>query len=423
MAGLPYDVVYRISEEVAARAPDGPRDPFPFNHPSLCLSSEPHAQADLRACALVCRAWSIPASTVNVRHLVLQRVTPETIADALSRDDRDLLVQSLQLGPKCCIECTFGDIPDITKPCTHGLSMAMLLTVLSMCTNVRNVAVNEWLDLQLSPTVDYSVYAPGFSSITTFSVGSSLRSARTLDLRSFCQLLRLLPSLKRLTFGDISRTTEFIADIPPPDFALESLAVSDARSIYFQSYEWLLAHSAHSLRVFWVYGVFGEQPWASIAASLKTIAPSLNTLYYYLGFFAGLDGGVFRSCVQLEELCIGDLTSTVSSAIYTLPSLRKLVLAATSTTILHGEELEYLRFFSSFELRRLVDMLVRPREETFPKLEVLAIETAMSAVPMRDPPYVELKALRAACEARGVVFQFSRMKEVEDYYVDVRPLD
>ncbi|KZV78697.1 hypothetical protein EXIGLDRAFT_847253 [Exidia glandulosa HHB12029] len=424
MDRLPYDVVYRISEELTSYTPDERRELIPFNHPSLLHAPAQKAHFDLRACALVCASWSIPASTVNVRNLYLRRATPETLASALSRDDRHLLVQSLQFGNEFCSDSHMpGQDSTDRKRCTNGVSMTTLLAALSMCQNVRNLAVYEWLEL--STPIDYSTYTPGFSSITTFSLGYSLDPARTLDLRSFCMFLRLLPALKRLAFGDLRGTAKSISDIAPPDFALESLAVSDDRGIDFQSYEWLLARSARSLRTFWAYGVYGELVNESINRSLRMVAPSLRTLYYHAGCLADLDNGVFGSCTLLEELCIRDLTITSTSTIHTLPSLRKLILAATRIGIERredGTELETLHFFYDYELHGLVDMLIRPREETFPKLEVLAIETD-DVAPMRDPPYRELKALRAACEARSIEFQFSRMKEVEDYYADVRPVD
>ncbi|KZV99472.1 hypothetical protein EXIGLDRAFT_831418 [Exidia glandulosa HHB12029] len=397
MDRLPYDVVYRISEELAAYTPEARRELFPLNHPSL-LHMPTHAQrphAYLRACALVCQSWSIPASTVNVRHLYLRRATAETLANAVSRDDRYLHVQSLQIGRKFCLDCNTS-----RTSCTNGVSVTTLLDTLAKCTNVRHLALHEWLDLGAS--VDYSAYA-GFSSITTFRLGPSSDRSRSLDLRSFCHLLQLLPSLKHLAVGDLCKMDESIVDIPSPPFVLVSLAVSDA---YFSSYGWLLAHSTHSLRTFWVNNIYGEP-----IASLKLVAPSLRTLYYLTGRLTKLDDGILDRCAQLQELCIDDLTITHTSTIHTLPSLRKLVLGVTSCNADPAEEgaLPPLHFFNEFELERLTDVLVRLREEAFPKLEILAIETTRHGS-MSYPPLLELKALRAACDARGVSSTFRACK-------------
>ncbi|KZV78696.1 hypothetical protein EXIGLDRAFT_783400 [Exidia glandulosa HHB12029] len=416
MERLPYDIVYRISEEIASYTPDERRELFPFNHPSLLHDAAQEAQFDLRACALVCRSWSMPASTVNVRYLYLRRATPETLASALSRDDRHLLVQSLQIGRELCCDRTASaqDAGDTSRT-SFTISVTTLLDMLARCPNVRHLAIHEWLNP--GALVDYPAYA-GFSNITTFHLGQSSNRRRTLDLRSFCHLLRLLPSLKRLAFGDLCKTDESIADIPSPTFAIESLAVSDARGIYFASYEWLLAQSTHSLRTFWVYRVIGEYALASVIASLKFVAPSLRTLYYLTGRLTNLDDGILDRCTQLQELCIDDLTIIPTSTIHTLRSLQKLILGVPSCSADPAEEgaLPPLHFFHGFELEKLTYLLLRPREEVFPKLEVVAIETTRHGS-MFYPPLLELKALRAACDARGVVFDFPRMQEAEDNYV------
>ncbi|KZV90047.1 hypothetical protein EXIGLDRAFT_720709, partial [Exidia glandulosa HHB12029] len=419
MTDLPYDILYRIAEEVAApsttQRPDG-RGRFPFDHPALLpsvLAADLDAAKNLRSCALTSRSWSAPASTVNIRHLDIWRASQEAIGAALARNERYELVHHFQTGREYCPDCMThyteraeDDGPSARPPCANGVSMRTLLWTLRRCPNMRRLTVHEWLDLDAP--VDYSTYAP-FSTITSFRLGLSQDISRRVALRSFCQLLRLLPSLRRLSFGDISATDASIDDIPPPDFQLESLAVSDARGIRFASYEWLLSNSLQSLHTFWVYGVFDEKSEASYIGGIQLCSQTLRTLYVF-----GRSRYSFpnlQSCAQLEELCIEDTHLLSADLFDPHASLRRLSIAATSFTGTHRGDRPVLVFFPPDDLQRLTDILGKPYN-AFPKLEVLSIETSAYG-DIVDAPIEELRALRTTCETRGIAFHFPRMVELE----------
>lgn len=418
MAQLPYDVLYKIDQHIAAptlRDGEEGQGRFPFNHPALLPSTHARdldASKNLRACALVCRAWSIPATTVNAQHLDIWRATAETVSTALARDHRHQLVQHFEAGREHCPACRRLRKPDVNSvhlpPCTAGVSVDTLLWTLSCCPNIRHLVVHEWLDLD-SPTQEDRFLCRPFPNLTSFRVGDC-DVAKRLRLRSFCLLLRLMPCLRRLAIGDLDGISESISDIPAPSFQLESLSVTDARGIHFRNYEWLLENSATSLRTLWVYGIHRPSCRASLLNAMRHVAPALRVLYYHASAEEKFSS-LLQKCTALEELCVRDLTINrlPPLIIPAHPTLRKIVLAATAYFATLNRR-GMVRFYDADEVQLLTAMLAE-REYTFPRLQELAIETIPSAVV--NAPVEELWALRKMCERKGVQLHFPILAELD----------
>ncbi|KZV90041.1 hypothetical protein EXIGLDRAFT_128906 [Exidia glandulosa HHB12029] len=238
--------------------------------------------------------------------------------------------------------------------------------MLSRCPNVRRLTVHEWLELD--GPVDFSTYAP-FIGITTFYLVTSADASRRLALRSFCQLLRLMPSLKHLSFrGDLFGTDASLDDIPSPDFQLESLARSDARGVQFANYEWLLANSSNSLHTFWVYGIFDEALVIPCMKGLRAVAPTLRTFYLF-GEIKHRLVSELEACKSLEELSVEEILilPSVSRVLDPYTKLRRLTITVTSSSGVFLGDHPVLNFFTRRELQLLAEILAKPHMR-FPDL-------------------------------------------------------
>ncbi|KZV90046.1 hypothetical protein EXIGLDRAFT_771173 [Exidia glandulosa HHB12029] len=431
MVHFPAEVVYYIAEELAApstqQRSDGRRRRFPLSHPALlpsALAADLDAAKNLRSCALVSKLWAGPARMVNIRHLDIWRATQDAIATALSPSDNNrsdnvdlyVLVRHFQAGRENCPGCRARntverarlDGASAPQPCANGVSKQTLLWTLSRCRHVRRVTVHEWDALDAS--VDFSTYGP-FISITTFRLGMSPDASRRLALRPFLQLLRLLPSLKRLSVGDLSETDASISDIPTPNFQLESLGVHSTgdHGASFVHYDWLLANSSQTLHTFWVYGISDIPSGAACMSAIRLSSATLRAVCFSaLGMaFIRILPTVLAPCAQLEELCLSDpiILPHVASLLGPHARLRKITISSLSIAGLRGRGVFF--FFTPGSLRKLAEILAQPHN-AFPNLEILSIE---APTPHRDmvlnSSMTEIRAVRAARETRAIAFDFS----------------
>ncbi|EJD51332.1 hypothetical protein AURDEDRAFT_159737 [Auricularia subglabra TFB-10046 SS5] len=420
MARLPEDVIYQIFGHLAPAAPQEPHKRWPFTHPALLAAPTRDASAakNLRACALVCSVWSTVASNFNVRVLDVARPTRTTLTAALGTSNRCLLVHELALGESPdCEECR-RRCQD-ASPCPNGIQTAVLLDLLARCHTLQRLNLREWAgDFDTFFTAQPTTAR--FESITQLRLGYVCDRRKMIPLRALCTLLRMLPRLKKLAFGDIGNTDEDISDIPPPEFGLETLAVSDARGINFRSYPWLFQNSGETLRTLWVYGVFGDA-MPSLVEALGIVIKSLRSLHLFSSgsitrnYFGAFQDSLLN-CSELQELTLGEIRAEHGYGDLLLPHaghprLQSLVLALAAFKAKEDGTASVPKFYDSSDLDDVAAHLLQCKS-AYPKLRSLTLETYPSH-PMDQPPVQALCQLRDVCQKNGLAFRFDRMCEIE----------
>ncbi|KZV98101.1 hypothetical protein EXIGLDRAFT_327266 [Exidia glandulosa HHB12029] len=307
MAHLPYDVAYKIFERLAEREPEDRRFMFPFDHPAMLAGPiRDDAPVHLRTCALVCRSWSLPASTLNIRRFRIWHASADAVTAALSGHDRHLLVQKMEVGREWfCPECYSRALPD-GPACRNSMDIPSLLAVLRRCVNVHRLALNE---LHTANPIDEAIIltSPQFHSVRSLRLcgyGSAPADQR-LTPRIFCAMVRLFPSLTHLAVGSIfTETSQPVDGIPPPTFQLQSFATTTGTS-GFRGYEWLLHNSRKSIQTVWIYGILDEAAIQSFLNALELGVASLRCFHMHPLFWNvsyPRIAGILQRCTQLGEL-------------------------------------------------------------------------------------------------------------------------
>lgn len=423
---LPYDILYRLFADIAdttlnnQKNQENRRFMYPFDHPALLsgpiYNDKPQV---IRSCALVCRDWSLPASTVNVRCLSVRSVPSRALSAALSGPGRALLVQDLRIGRGFCRSCL-----DREAECPNGADMEALLLLLSRCPGLQHLALYEFI----SPTtsIDTIISTPPFTSIVSLVLGQFYRAMeeRQLPIRTFCYFIRLFPCLTHLVISGIMDRSpvspedlEDIRDIPSPIFRLRTLAIKDEFRV--SNAPWLLRNSTESLTTLWVHWFSAEDVYL-FSEVLRLVQSSLEHLHIWTHMHPHEDisriGSALHQCKHLKHIAAENMHSSKRFIGFLgggNPTLQRLTLVSTVPLVreINGEEHVSLPLFHPRDVRELVEML---RSGTsLPNLRSIAIETR-DGFKIQSSTLEDLQELQSTCAARNVVFRFDSMKELED---------
>ncbi len=415
MASVPYDVLVEILEWLIEPEQDEVSKlkalwPFevPFHSPPLRSS---RAQIHLRACCLVCQWWRAVAQPILQEHLCWNSSAGKTaVENLLEIDGVTSRVTSIEAGKRYCETC------DPIKECSCGISIETVVTTLATCPRLTRLVFHRWRrGLDVAPSTPPTSIRT-FPQLTTLLIGSSYFYDR-IPLRSFCLILQLMPALHTLSIGDIRGTSsDTIDDIPYPPCQLHSFVVSDARSIGFQSYDWLLHNSKNSLQILQTYYILPDAI-ASLLRALPSIGPSLREFRCLGCRDSRVVLSALQHCHKLEALacCHGpNILDNLANAACAKTLQR---FTATRVNFIGSYEGDrslgrfddlFMEFWSAGELaamRQVVQRRILPQLKEW-KLRMWVRERLLGV------PKDELIALKNECNKHGVVFDFAQYDEV-----------
>jgi hypothetical protein len=361
MGTVPHDVLVEILEWLIGPEQHEITTFFEAQWPFEVLYDVPlrssRAQTHLQMCSLVCRWWRAVAQPILQEHLCWSSLKGKAVVEDLLKIDRVAIkVASIEVGQLYCNKCSLGE------PCSCGISIEIVVSTLAMCPRLTRLTINTWDVIDVTPSIPPSPIKT-FPQLTTFRIGCSVHSHR-IPLRAFCLVLQLMPALHTLSIGDIRNTSsDETSDIPHPPCQLRSFIVADARGIDFQSYDWLLHNSQHSLQMLHTYCILPGAV-ASLLRALRHLGPSLR-----------------------EFRCMGCWNSQVPLSALQLCHKLEAFVSCSSPDVLDELTLPQLREWKlqTWAKERLVDVSVN-----------------------------ELIALKNECDIQGVVFDFARYNEVTE---------
>jgi len=227
-----------------------------------------------------------------------------------------------------------------------------------------------------------------------------------------------MPALHTLSIGDTSNTlSDSISDIPYPPCQLRSFAVSDARSVEFQSYDWILHNSKNSLQILYMYSILRASQ-ASLLRAIPHLGAALREFRCLGCWGSEIVLSVLQHCHKLEALacCDGpDILHELANAAcaktlrrFTATKVRRTVTIRPSGYVLDEYNGVVIRFWCSDELAAMRQMVQR---HALPQLEEWNLQTWAKGR-LVNVPMDELTALKDECDRQGVVFGFARYDEV-----------
>ena len=300
-------------------------------------------------------------------------------------------------------------------------SIGTVVSTLATCPRLMRLVVNTWSGLEVVPSIP-SPPIGTFPQLTTFYIGCG-RYDGWIPLRTFCLILQLMPTLHTLTIGDIRNTSsDTISDIPYPPCQLRSFAVSDARSVEFQSYDWLLHNSKNSLRQLHTHYMSSH---STSTKSLLRVLPDLGSSlreFRCLGCWdQQLTLCVLQHCHKLEALACCNSPNILSGLASAACAKTLQRFTATQVSLIEfPEPLDDGRYYFNSS-RGLFMEVLSPRElvamrrvvqrRVLPQLKEWKLQT----VPFKrliNIHVVEVVALKNECDKHGVVLDLARYDEV-----------
>ena len=403
MASVPYDVLVEILKWLIEPEQDEISKSEALSPFEVIYGVQPsrgsHGRIYLRACCLVSKWWRVVAQPILQAHLCWSTSAGKTAVENLLKiDGMASKVTSIEAGKTFCETC---ETCNPGGPCSCGISIETVITILPTCPRLNRLVVNKWSGIDVASSIP-STPISTLPQLTTLCIGSNNR----LSLRTFCLILQLMPALHTLSIDDIRNTSnDTIDDIPYPPCRLRSFVVWDARDIEF---DWLFHNSKDSLRIFNMYSN-SPRNTVSFFRSLAHIGPSLR-IFRCLGCW---DSQVvlfaLQHCHKLEALacCSGlDILDDLANAACA-NTLRRFTAAKVIRTVERRSKEWVIMFWSSEVLARMRQVV---QKGVLPQLKECRLLTwakeRLVAVP-KD----ELIALKNECDRHGVVFDFARFDE------------
>jgi len=295
---VPYDILVEILEWII-EPEQGDFSRFETQWPFDVLHDAPlrssRAQTHLQACCLVCRWWRVVAQPILQEHLCWSSSEGRVAVENLLKVDRVASkVTTIEAGRTYCELC------DIDGPCSCGISIQTVST-LATFPRLTRLAIHIWSGLNVALSIP-STPIRAFPQLTTFRILCSNNYGGRVPLRTFCLILQLMPALHTLSIGDISNTSsDTISDIPYPPCRLRSFAVSDARGVEFQSYDWILHNSKNSLQTLYGYRI-SPASQASLLRAIPHLGAALREFRCLGCWESDVVLSVLQHCHKLEAL-------------------------------------------------------------------------------------------------------------------------
>ncbi|KAH9891679.1 hypothetical protein C8Q73DRAFT_700339 [Cubamyces lactineus] len=335
----------------------------------------------LKACALVCQAWSGPAQRLLFRHVELLQLLNgrayasfRTAIDPASERGR-LLGQHVRILEVAVASKTTFDVDD-----------ADLAELLNRTPRLYELALRARGIHQFSPST-----IERLTQLATHSTaeGSPALRVRALTILScgiqspiVYQLLEIWPSIEFLYIGN-----ELAAPPPKwsPAFRLYQLTLM--RTPRHSILSWLLSSSTDSLRI----ASFRDAPGRDLDAILDVIGPRLRSLR--MMNYSLRAAAVLRKCTRLEEFAIVQL-----STLFALDGLPPTIKHLKCRNLPSEDQSlrSIIRAIGSLpELRVVTCDPQASADETFPELKDLCasrgVELILDEMPWwirEDPVYV-----------------------------------
>jgi len=414
MDSAPYDILVEILEWLVEPEQDDFSKfealwPFNILHDAPLRGSR--AQIHLRACCLVCRWWRAVAQPILQEHLCWSSSSGRVAVENLLKVDTVASkVTTIEAGRTYCELCYKQ------RSCSCGISIQTVVSTLATFPRLTRLTIPIWSGLDVALSI-LSTPIRGFPQLTTFRILCTNNRGGRVPLRTFCLILQLMPALHTLSIGDINNTlSDSISDIPYPPCQLRSFAVSDARDIAFQSYDWILHNSKNSLQILYMDGLFSASQ-ASLLRAIPHLGATLREFRCLRCWDSKIVLSVLQHCHKLEGLacCNGpkilhELANAACAKTlrrFTATKVRRTVTRRSSGYVL-SDYGTIIRFWSSDELAAMRQMVQR---HALPQLEEWNLQT-WAEERLVDVPVDELTALKDECERQGVVFGFARYDEV-----------
>jgi len=412
---VPYDILVEILEWLIEPEQDDLSKfealwPFDILHNAPLRGSR--AQIHLQACCLVCRWWREVAQPILQEHLCWSSSLGRVAVENLLKVDRVATkVTTIEAGRTYCELCAQDG------SCSCGISIQMVVSTLATFPRLMRLAIPIWSGLDVALSIP-STPIRAFPQLTTFRILCTDKDGGWVPLRTFCLILQLMPALHTLSIGDISNaSSDIISDIPYPPCQLRSFAVSDARGVEFQSYEWILHNSKNSLQILHTCGLVPASQ-ASLLRAIPHLGVTLRELRCLGCWDSEIVLSVLQHCHKLEALacCDGpDILHDLANAAcaktlrrFTATKVRRTVTTRPSGYVLDEYNGLVIRFWCSDELAAMRQVVQR---HALPQLEEWNLQTRAKER-LVDVPVDELTALKDECDRQGVVFGFARYNEV-----------
>ena len=330
---------------------------------------------DLLFFSLVCRAWSVPARHILLRHIHIRSLRQFTA-----------LTLFLDSHPSACSLIRSANIKVLPESQDDVKKAERAWKTFRSCSNVTHA---KFSGSAISILTSEPTPFPNLSEFHFKTFGSTLKQ------KTLFRFLRTLPSLRRLALRSIS-DSDLMDDLPFPQFSLDNLAIEEVKGTAHESqtFHWLLHSSTKSLRSLSLHWV-SELGAPDLKSALEQCGASLHHLYVNGSSTEPLPlSPILALCPNLRSLKISltsleGLSEELSSCVRPLEHL-------------HLTYMPYPGYFADISDIRDLIRLVRahPALQGLQKL-CLGGDTSISKKTLR---LGYLAPLRTMCSQRNIVF-------------------